>query len=57
MLLSFPLIGAKYRAGLTAEGYPLLRKYVDRLEEDEGYKKAVAKIMEIEGEFEPLMKL
>lgn len=57
MLMSFPLIAAKGRIGLTADKYPLLAKYVDLLEQDAGYIKATEKIVEIEGKFEPLMKL
>lgn len=57
ILLSFPLIAAKMRIGLTAEKYPLLAAYVDLLEQDPGYIKATEKIVEIDGKFEPLMKL
>jgi len=57
MLMSFPLIAAKSRIGLTSDKYPLLSAYVDRIQQDAGYIKATEKIIEIEGEFEPLMKL
>lgn len=49
--MSFPLVAAKQRAGLTKESYPELFEYVQRLEGEEGYKRAVEKIVEIEGEF------
>lgn len=57
ILMSFPLIAGKGRAGLTAEKYPLLRKYVDELEKEEGYLKAAEKIVEIDGKFEATFKL
>lgn len=57
ILLSFPLIAAKGRAGLTAEKYPLLKAYVDDLEQEPGYLKASERIIEIEGKFEPVFKL
>lgn len=56
ILMSFPLIAAKGRGGLLPkEKYPLLRAYVDRLEEEEGYKKAVEKIVELEGNFSAMI--
>lgn len=57
MLMSFPLIAAKMRIGLTEDKYPLLFRYVESIEQDPGYIKATEKIVEIEGKFEPLMKL
>jgi glutathione S-transferase len=51
-LLSFPLIAGGSRAGLTKEKYPTLHAYVERLENEPGYKKAADKIIEIEGNFE-----
>lgn len=52
ILMSFPLIAAKSRGGfLTEENYPLLAKYIDALEQEEGYKKAVDRIVELEGTF------
>lgn len=52
MLMSFPLIASKKRVGLTADKYPKLHAYTERLEEESGYKKAVEKIVEMEGKFE-----
>jgi len=52
ILLSFPLIAGRGRAGITEEKYPKLWAYIDRLEEEPGYKKAAQKIVEIEGSFE-----
>lgn len=52
IMLSFPLIAGGSRAGLTKEKYPTLHAYVERLENEPGYKKAANKIIEIEGKFE-----
>ncbi|KAJ8065261.1 hypothetical protein OCU04_005959 [Sclerotinia nivalis] len=54
ILMSFPLVAAKQRAGLTKEKYPELFAYVERLENEDGYKRAVEKIVEIEGEFQAI---
>jgi glutathione S-transferase len=56
ILLSFPLIAGKGRAGLTKEKYPKLWDYVERLESEPGYKKAADKIVEIDGKFEATFK-
>ncbi|OBT39201.1 hypothetical protein VE00_10159 [Pseudogymnoascus sp. WSF 3629] len=56
ILISFPLIAAKGRGGLIPEEkYPLLRKYVDMLEEEEGYKKSIAKVEEVDGKFSAMI--
>ncbi|KAI6712228.1 hypothetical protein PZA11_002265 [Diplocarpon coronariae] len=55
VLCSYPLIAGRSRTGLTREQYPKLYDYVDRMEAEPGYKKAVAKIVEIEGKFEPTL--
>jgi len=52
IMLSFPLIAGSSRAGLTKEKYPKLHGYIDRLEQEPGYKKAAEKIIEIDGKFE-----
>ncbi|KAF4627262.1 hypothetical protein G7Y89_g10898 [Cudoniella acicularis] len=57
ILMSYPLIAGKGRAGLTKESYPKLSEYVERLENEPGYVKAVEKIVEIEGKFEVSPKL
>lgn len=51
--MSYPLIAAKGRAGLTKELYPKLWDYVAKIEAEPGYKKAADKIIEIDGKFEP----
>ena len=53
IMMSFPLAGAKDRAGFNKEAHPKLWAYVDRLEAHEGYKRAVEKIIEVEGSFTP----
>lgn len=53
ILLSFPLSAAKGRAGLSKEKYPTLYDYVDRMEAMEGNKKAIQKIIDAEGSYNP----
>lgn len=52
ILLSFPLIVGGARSGMTKEKYPRICAYAARLEAEPGYKKAAAKITEIDGKFE-----
>jgi len=52
ILLSFPLIAARGRVGLTKEKYPKLFAYVEKLEQEPAYKMAAEKIVEIDGKFE-----
>lgn len=52
ILISFPLLASRSRIDFfTAASYPLLFAYIDKLEAAPGYKKAVEKIIEIEGSF------
>lgn len=51
ILLSFPLIAASSRVPL-GDKYPLVIKYVERIQKEEGYQKAVKKVEEIEGVYE-----
>ena len=53
ILMSFPLSAAKGRAGFSEEKHPKLWAYVDKLEATEGYKRAVQKIVEVEGSYDP----
>ncbi|KAL8848373.1 MAG: hypothetical protein Q9221_006622 [Calogaya cf. arnoldii] len=53
ILLSFPLSAAKGRAGLSEEKYPALFEYVNRMEAMEGNKKAIQKIVDLEGSYNP----
>ena len=52
ILLSFPLMAARGRAGLSKEKYPKLWAYTERLEAREAYKKAIQKIIDIEGSYD-----
>ena len=58
ILLSFPIIAARGRVlqgPKQQEKYPLLVAYADRLQSEPGYKRAVAKIEQIEGTFSASM--
>ncbi|KAL8951603.1 MAG: hypothetical protein Q9222_002429 [Ikaeria aurantiellina] len=55
IMLSFPLGAAKERSGFTKDKYPAMWAYVDRLEASEGYKKAIQKIIDIEGSYDPAL--
>lgn len=50
IMMSFPLIAAFDRS-VSREQYPLLGAYADRLQQLDGYKRAVQKIEEVEGTF------
>ncbi|KAF7532625.1 hypothetical protein G7Z17_g13618 [Cylindrodendrum hubeiense] len=60
ILMSFPLIAAKdsldsfgsFEGGSWRNEFPRVAEYVTKLEAEEGYKASVAKITEIDGEFE-----
>ena len=54
-IMSYPLLGSTGQAGLTKQKYPNLWAYVERLESIESYKRAVQKIMEIEGTYDPFV--
>ena len=51
--MSFPLLAGKGRSGFTEEKYPKLWSYVEKLEGSAGYKRAVQKIIEVNGEYDP----
>lgn len=53
ILMSFPLIAAKGGRveGMTRAKFPLLMRYIERLEEEIAYKKSVERIVKIEGKF------
>lgn len=58
ILMSFPVIAAGQRVlqdKKNQEKYPLLTGYAKKLQEIEGYKKAVAKIEAVEGSFSASM--
>ena len=51
IMMSFPLAASKGRAGLTQETYPRLWAYVKKLEARDAYKRAVQKIVDVEGSY------
>lgn len=61
ILMSFPLIGARqlwkdigpWKGGSWEEEFPRVRAYVDMLEADEGYKRSLEKVEEMEGGPQP----
>lgn len=53
IVMSFPLVAARGRAGFTKEKSPKLWEYVERLESTDGYKKAADKIIAAKGSFSP----
>lgn len=61
ILMSFPLIASKHgrmnemgpwKEGNWTKEFPLLASYTDMLEAEEGYKKSVAKMEELDGKYE-----
>ena len=52
VMMSFPLGGAKGRSTFSKEKHPKLWEYVERLENMDAYKKAVRKIVEVEGSYD-----
>jgi len=52
IMVSFPLIAGGSRTGLDKEKYPKLFDYVQRIQKEPGYLKAVEKIIEIDGKYE-----
>ena len=55
IMMSLPLEASKGRAGLTQEKYPQLWAYVERLESREAYKRAVQKIIDVDGSYKPIL--
>lgn len=53
IMMSFPLTAAKGRTAFTKETHPKLWAYVERLQARESYRRAVQKIIEIEGSYDP----
>ncbi|KAL4879438.1 glutathione S-transferase [Aspergillus karnatakaensis] len=51
IMMSFPLVAANTRMPLQ-EKYPHLARYVEEIEKQDGYKRAIAKIEEVDGTFE-----
>ncbi|KAK4939466.1 bifunctional glutathione transferase/peroxidase [Elasticomyces elasticus] len=55
IMMSFPLEAGQSRTGFSKEQYPKVWDYVERLHEREAYKRAVARIIELEGQFKTTM--
>ena len=53
IMLSFPLVPVKGHVGFTKEKCPKLWAYTESLEAREAYKKAIQKIIDIEGSYDP----
>ena len=53
IVMSFPLGAFRGKHGFTKEKYPKIWAYVDRLEAMDGYKKAVQKIIDVDGKYDP----
>ncbi|KKK20725.1 hypothetical protein ARAM_002705 [Aspergillus rambellii] len=51
IMMSFPLIAANARMPLKDQ-YPMLARFVENVEQEEGYKRANAKIEQIDGKFQ-----
>jgi glutathione S-transferase len=51
ILLGFPLEVGESRSGMSKDQFPRVYEYVARLHEQDGYKRAVKKIEEVEGAF------
>ena len=54
-MMWFPIEAAKQISGMNGEDYPKVWRYADRIQEREAYKRAVERIVEVEGQFK--MKL
>lgn len=51
VMLSFPLEAGETRSGFTQSQYPKIWAYLARIHERDAYKRATAKVEEIEGKF------
>ena len=51
IMMSFPILASKTRLGLTKEKYPKLTEYADMLEAMDTQKRAVQKIIDIDGSY------
>ena len=55
IVMSFPLTAAKGRSGFSKANHPKLWAYVDRLEALDAHKRAVQKIIDVEGSYDPAL--
>ena len=53
IMMSLPLSAVRGKHGFMKEKYPKLWAYVDKLEAMDGYKRAVQKIIDIDGKYDP----
>ena len=53
IVMSLPLSAVRGKHGFTKEKYPKLWAYVDRLQAMDGYKRAVQKIIDVDGRYDP----
>ncbi|RVX72023.1 hypothetical protein B0A52_04621 [Exophiala mesophila] len=51
MMLSFPLEAGRTRSGMSPENYPLIWAWVDRIHQQDSYKRATQKIVDIDRSF------
>lgn len=51
IMMIFPLQAGRTRSGMSEEEFPRVFAYVDKLEQREAYKRAIAKIEAVEGSF------
>ncbi|GAT26876.1 glutathione S-transferase [Aspergillus luchuensis] len=52
IMMSFPVIAMSGRLQDQLDKFPLLAKYAERLQKEEGYIRAVKKVEEVDGKFE-----
>ncbi|XRM39404.1 bifunctional glutathione transferase/peroxidase [Aspergillus tubingensis] len=52
IMMSFPVIAMSGRLADQLDKFPLLGKYAERLQKEEGYIRAVKKVEEVDGKFE-----
>lgn len=57
IMMSFPVSASKGRLGFTKETYPKLWTWVEKCEGMQGYQKAVQKIIDVQGSYEPASAL
>ena len=53
IVMSFPLGAIRGKHGFTQEKYPKIWAYVDGLQAMDGYKRAVQKIIDVDGKYDP----
>ena len=54
--MSFPLLGAQAAGLVTEQKYPKLTAYIGKLEQREAYRRAVQKIVDINGSYKPTLE-